>query len=166
MKIPRPPMRKARIEIIPMIDTIFFLLVFFMIASLNMTRMRAIAVALPKNSPPSAAASGGAGGADLILTLTERGDYYLGKQRLGSDPQALQAALTDHLRNAAPRDVVLNLGKQQTTQSLVGVMDVLNRARTATGKDVPVLIATEPVDQEGHALPGGAPASDTQAGGL
>jgi biopolymer transport protein ExbD len=147
-------MRKARIEIIPMIDTIFFLLVFFMIASLNMTRMRAIAVALPKSSPAATASSGGAGGGgDLILTLTESGDYYLGKQRLGSDPQALQAALTDRLRTAAPRDVVLNLGKQQTTQSLVSVMDVLNHARTATGKDVPVLIATEPVDQEGRALP-------------
>ena len=153
-------MRKARIEIIPMIDTIFFLLVFFMIASLNMTRMRAIAVALPKNSPASASATnpGSVSGGDLILTLTEGGDYYLGKTRLGADPQALQAALADRLQKSTPRDVVLNLGKQQSTQSLVGVMDVLNRARTATGKDVPVLIATEPVDQDGRALPASSPA--------
>ncbi|HPP74820.1 MAG TPA: biopolymer transporter ExbD, partial [Armatimonadota bacterium] len=37
MKLNRFQPKKARIEIIPMIDTIFFLLVFFMIASLAMT---------------------------------------------------------------------------------------------------------------------------------
>jgi biopolymer transport protein ExbD len=164
-------MRKARIEIIPMIDTIFFLLVFFMIASLNMTRMRAMSVALPKNGAPAAAAANGSGTGDLILTLTDTGDYYLGKQRLGPDGASLQAGLADRLQNATPRDVVLNLGKQQTAQSLVTVMDILNRARTASGKDVPVLIATEPVDQDGHALPSGsqqdgrALPSDSQAAG-
>jgi biopolymer transport protein ExbD len=152
-------MRKARIEIIPMIDTIFFLLVFFMIASLNMTRMRAMPIALPKNGAPAAASASGAGTGDLILTLTDRGDYYLGKQRVGPGAAALEASLTDRLRSAEPRDVVLNLGKQQTTQALVTVMDVLSRARTASGKDVPVLIATEPVDQDGRALPSGSQAA-------
>ena len=37
MRLPRKGNRKkARIEIIPMIDTIFFLLVFFMISTLSM----------------------------------------------------------------------------------------------------------------------------------
>jgi biopolymer transport protein ExbD len=35
MRIQRRSMKKARIEIIPMIDTIFFLLVFFMISTLS-----------------------------------------------------------------------------------------------------------------------------------
>ena len=34
MRLTRPEPKKARIEIIPMIDTIFFLLVFFMLTSL------------------------------------------------------------------------------------------------------------------------------------
>ena len=38
------PMRKARIEIIPMIDTIFFLLVFFMFTSLSMVQMKGMGV--------------------------------------------------------------------------------------------------------------------------
>ena len=37
MRIQRRSIKKARIEIIPMIDTIFFLLVFFMISTLSMT---------------------------------------------------------------------------------------------------------------------------------
>ena len=41
---PRPVLRKARIEIIPMIDTIFFLLVFFMVTSLTEVRMRGLAL--------------------------------------------------------------------------------------------------------------------------
>ncbi|MGZ8427379.1 MAG: ExbD/TolR family protein, partial [Candidatus Binatia bacterium] len=38
MRIQRRSIKKARIEIIPMIDTIFFLLVFFMISTLSMTQ--------------------------------------------------------------------------------------------------------------------------------
>lgn len=40
--------KKARIEIIPMIDTMFFLLVFFMVATMSMTVMRGLPVNLPQ----------------------------------------------------------------------------------------------------------------------
>ena len=46
MRLRRPETKKARIEIIPMIDTVFFLLVFFMIASLAMTKMTGMPVQL------------------------------------------------------------------------------------------------------------------------
>ena len=101
MRLPPRQIRKARIEIIPMIDTIFFLLVFFMIASLTMIRMRAIAVAVPKNSSASSASAStgaGASGGNLILTMTDRDEYFLGKQRLGMDPAALQTALAARLQ--------------------------------------------------------------------
>ena len=48
MKISGYQPKRARIEIIPMIDTIFFLLVFFMIASLAMTTAKGMPVNLPK----------------------------------------------------------------------------------------------------------------------
>jgi biopolymer transport protein ExbD len=158
MRLPTREVRKARIEIIPMIDAIFFLLVFFMITSLNEARMRAMTVALPKNG--TAASAGGASGAggNVILTMTDRGEYSLGAQRLGVDPAAVQTALTTRLRTATPRAVVLNFGKAQTTQALIGMMDVLNRAKAASGRDVPVLIATEPVDQNGRAIAPAVPA--------
>ena len=41
-------LKKARIEIIPMIDTIFFLLVFFMISTLSMSRFTGVQVNLPE----------------------------------------------------------------------------------------------------------------------
>ena len=48
MRMQRRSIKKARIEIIPMIDTIFFLLVFFMISTLSMTQFKGMPVNLPK----------------------------------------------------------------------------------------------------------------------
>ena len=50
MKIRRRESAKPRIEIIPMIDVIFFLLVFFMVSSLAMTKINSIQVDLPKTA--------------------------------------------------------------------------------------------------------------------
>ena len=46
MRLARRTLKKARIEIIPMIDTIFFLLVFFMISTLSMSRYSGLPVQL------------------------------------------------------------------------------------------------------------------------
>jgi biopolymer transport protein ExbD len=47
------PHKKARIEIIPLIDIMFFLLASFMMVSLSQTHMKGIRVNLPSaNSPP------------------------------------------------------------------------------------------------------------------
>ena len=42
MRVPRQEPPKARIKIIPMIDVIFFLLVFFMVSTLSMTINRGL----------------------------------------------------------------------------------------------------------------------------
>lgn len=44
----RRELKRTRIEIIPMIDTIFFLLVFFMLSSLALTKLNSFPVNLPK----------------------------------------------------------------------------------------------------------------------
>ena len=53
MKLATSEKKKARIEIIPMIDTMFFLLVFFMISTLSMTLQKGMEVNLPKASSAS-----------------------------------------------------------------------------------------------------------------
>ncbi len=48
MKITSPlPRKKARLEIIPLIDIMFFLLASFMLVSLTMTKQRTVSVNLP-----------------------------------------------------------------------------------------------------------------------
>ena len=54
MRVASPvPKKRARIEIIPLIDIMFFLLASFMMVSLSQTHMKGIPVNLPSaNSPP------------------------------------------------------------------------------------------------------------------
>jgi len=55
MKIQRARhFRHGRIEIIPMIDVMFFLLVTFMLASLSMQSLNSITVNLPQGDVPTA----------------------------------------------------------------------------------------------------------------
>ncbi len=154
MKFPPRQIKRARIEIIPMIDTIFFLLVFFMITSLSMVRMKAMTVVLPRNTPPAAANAPAGNAADrqhlVILTVSDAGGYYLGTRRIA--PEALGAALQSRATSDPHAVVVLNVAKSQTAQTLIKIMDAVNRVRTPDGQPVSALMATEPVDQTGHAL--------------
>ena len=53
MRLASPiPHKRARIEIIPLIDIMFFLLASFMMVSLSQTHMKGIRVALPSVQPP------------------------------------------------------------------------------------------------------------------
>jgi biopolymer transport protein ExbD len=53
MRLPSPiPHKRARIEIIPLIDIMFFLLASFMMVSLSQTHMKGIRVNLPSGPPP------------------------------------------------------------------------------------------------------------------
>jgi biopolymer transport protein ExbB len=49
-KPPREPMKKTKIEIIPMIDTMFFLLVFFILSSVGIIKLQGAPVTLPQTA--------------------------------------------------------------------------------------------------------------------
>ncbi len=70
MKLPRArrPVR-GRIEIIPMIDVMFFLLATFMLASLSMQRLAGLPIDLPRGDAPTQ----GADRRPLTLTVTHDG---------------------------------------------------------------------------------------------
>jgi biopolymer transport protein ExbD len=52
-KIQVPVRKKARIEIIPLIDVIFFLLATFVLFTLSLNRIQSVPVDLPVAAPPS-----------------------------------------------------------------------------------------------------------------
>jgi biopolymer transport protein ExbD len=68
-------LRRARIEIIPMIDTMFFLLVFFMLSSLALTRLNGLPVNLPRASTAPKAVA-----VDLTITVDKQGRVYVNKE--------------------------------------------------------------------------------------
>ena len=71
----RRELKRTRIEIIPMIDTMFFLLVFFMLSSLALTRLNGLPVNLPRASTaPKQPAS------DLIITVDKDQQVYVNKE--------------------------------------------------------------------------------------
>src|SRR2546428_1410105 len=64
--------RRGRIEIIPMIDVMFFLLATFMLASLSLQNLHSLAVNLPRgHAPPMQAAS------PVTFTVTREGELLL-----------------------------------------------------------------------------------------
>jgi biopolymer transport protein ExbD len=64
--------RRGRIEIIPMIDVMFFLLATFMLASLSMQNLHSLAVNLPKGKAAPMKPT-----QPVTLTVTKQGKLYL-----------------------------------------------------------------------------------------
>lgn len=141
MKSLRTETKKARIEIIPMIDTIFFLLVFFMIQSLSMVQMRGVAPALPRPAAAGDSHAVGSGGApETVLTVTAGRQFFLGHTPVVAS--SLEARLTELVRASAQSVVVLNLSPRLTTQDLISILDLVGRVHTASGTPLRAVIAT------------------------
>lgn len=67
--------KKARIELIPMIDTMFFLLIFFIFVTLAMVHQKGLNVNLPKSGQGSSVKVH-----NFVVTLKRDGSVYLNKQ--------------------------------------------------------------------------------------
>jgi biopolymer transport protein ExbD len=117
-----PPLRarrRARLEIIPLIDVIFFLLATFMMVSLSMIQNRGIPVRLP------AAATGVPLGRNdsATITLGADGEIFIEKERV--DLPGLGARL-EALKAAAPDPQVFLAGAEAARLgSVVAVLDLL-----------------------------------------
>jgi biopolymer transport protein ExbD len=103
--------RRGRIEIIPMIDVMFFLLVTFMLASLSMQSLNSITVNLPQGDAPNLEHK-----EPVTLTITKDSKIFLDKTptSLATMAFALKAMLTEHdpgvvvnADNAAPEGTVV-----------------------------------------------------------
>jgi biopolymer transport protein ExbD len=122
MKISRrTEKKKARIEIIPMIDAMFFLLVFFMIATLSMTNMRG----MPVNLPAANAAR-----KDLqekvSITLTKEGRLYYDKRE--SALTELQGLLKQDLAGFPELQVILHADSDVLHGKVVAIIDEVKLA--------------------------------------
>lgn len=130
---PRPP-KKARIEIVPMIDTVFFLLVFFMMASLSMTVYRGMTLSLPR-------ASSGEPRQDRVsISVTRDGVMYLNRDQV--EPGDLAGRLRA-LRELDPDIVVVVSADGDVAHRRV--VDAMDAARTAG--IVKLAIAVQPANQ-------------------
>ena len=136
MRIQRRSIKKARIEIIPMIDTIFFLLVFFMISTLSMTQFKGMQVNLPK------AASGQQAPAEsAAVTIDKDGRLFLNQQV--TDEASLAEALSQQLEKNPEMLVVINADDGVPHGQVVQVMDIARGVNVAK-----IAIAVKPKEQK------------------
>ena len=131
MRIPRQTIRRARIEMVPLIDTVFLLLVFFIYAMLSMTIHRGIPVVLPKT------ASAVLDKKDyLSVTVTRDSEIYFNKQPVTLDE--LISALRAERRRSPQARVYINADRDAYHGAVVRVLDRVRRAGIAN-----VFIETE-----------------------
>jgi len=115
-----------------MIDTVFFLLVFFMVASLAMTTMKGMPVNLPKSTTADDRSV-----IKTVVTVTATGRYYVDKNLV--DFNQIRPTLAERLKDNPRMVVVINCDKGQNWGRGIEVMDEAKRA----GAEV-LTIATEP----------------------
>jgi biopolymer transport protein ExbD len=119
--IPSPrSSRRARIEIIPLIDIIFFLLATFVMVSLSMVKNRGIPVNLP------AAATGAPQERKdfASITITAKGEFFFDKQPV--DAAQLEAAMQTFVDGNPDARIFIS---GDTKAEFGGIVDVLDRAR-------------------------------------
>jgi biopolymer transport protein ExbD len=108
-----------RIELIPLIDVIFCILTFFLLAGLQVSKQQAISVDIPS------ATSGTPAGRELLMvSLNDAGQLFLEQQPMLVPGQLIEAV--KQYRQARPNSsIVLYASKQVSYNKVVEVLDAL-----------------------------------------
>jgi biopolymer transport protein ExbD len=118
MKLSSAPLNKARIEIIPMIDTMFFLLVFFMIATLTMTTLEGMPLNLPK---PTESSSADDPPKKVTLAISKSGAMFYNEEKITI--HELEARLRTLLYDGKEPLVVIKADEEASHGRVIEVMD-------------------------------------------
>ena len=121
MKVNIQSVRTARIEMLPLIDIVFLLLVFFIYAMLSMAVHRGLPVNLPSSKTVKIHK-------DLTLSVTIRSDgtVYLNKERLSL--KDLEESLRKMTRDRKETGILLFADRNLPYQKLFRVLDQIRTA--------------------------------------
>jgi biopolymer transport protein ExbD len=109
-----------------MIDTMAFLLVFFMIASLAMSQQAGLPVNLPRAGTADAQTWGDR---SLVVTLASDGGVYLNKEAVSR--AALSESIQERLAQRPDLVVVINADETIQHREVVKAMDAAKKAGAA-----------------------------------
>ncbi|MEK7866512.1 MAG: biopolymer transporter ExbD [Planctomycetota bacterium] len=121
MKLQKDPPRKARMEIVPLIDVMFLVLASFVYASSDMTLHRGLHVDLPQAATSQLEKTD-----HLTITVTATDEVYLDKDLVSLDAlgaRLLQAAIAD-----PSLEVRINGDEKASHGGVVKVLDAVRRA--------------------------------------
>lgn len=108
---------RPRVEVIPMIDIMMFLLVFFVVISLNMIAGSGVQMEIPGSKTTQQLKV-----STITVGVTKDGKVVVAGKMLNADQ--LKARLNE-LKKDGPVDVVLAGDKDVPLQMLLGVMDTI-----------------------------------------
>lgn len=132
----RAARREPGVDITPLIDVVFLLLIFFMVSA-NFVQNRVIDVSLPESD------SALAGTVEILqIIVTAAGDYWVAGQAVGSDIESLTSSIDDYAQTLtadqrAKQSVEIRADADATHQSVIRVLDAC-----ATAGFVKVSLAT------------------------
>ena len=121
MKLNLQHNRKVRIEMIPLIDIVFLLLVFFIYAMLSMAVHRGLPVSLPRSSAVQIDTR-----AVLTVTVTQTGSVYVDKEPV--QLEALTRVLAEKAQATQEPGVLLFADRDLAYQDLFSVLDRIRSA--------------------------------------
>ncbi len=137
----RSELKRTKIEIIPMVDTMFFLLVFFMLSSLALSKL----VAMPVDLPKAGSSSRIQDDKNLALSVDANGQIYLDRQPVSVEGLESQIKTIAGSRNLSALTLVIN-ADQKASHGLV--VQCIDKARLAGLSKF--AIATAPVESPGN----------------
>lgn len=121
-RVPSPrSSRKARIEIVPLIDIIFFLLATFVMVSLSMVKNRAI----PVNLPVAASGTPQERPEFSAISINAAGEVFFDKQPVNSEQ--LDAALKNLLATNPDPRVFINGDTKAEFGKAIAVLDQVRK---------------------------------------
>ncbi len=115
------PIEEVQIQIIPLIDVIFCILTFFLLAALQFTRQQAINVDLPKASTSTTPQTQ----QRLIVTIDPVGQIYVEQQPINLDQ--LPGTLQNYFQANPNALMVLNASRTSSYDDVVQVLDTMRQ---------------------------------------
>jgi biopolymer transport protein ExbD len=121
MKLNQIPTRKPRIEMLPFMDCVFLLLVYFVYSMLSMAVHRGVTLALPTSALAKI-------DQQLVLSVSIKADgsVYLDKEAI--EPGALVDALAARAKDQPDPGVLLFADKDIAYQKLFQILDIIQKA--------------------------------------
>jgi biopolymer transport protein ExbD len=111
--------RRASIDITPMIDLVFLLVIFFMVTS-SLGRLSSVEVKLPSVSSSSSPVPG-----DTVVTVTRDNKLYVNDREVSE--KELDAYFAEPTRAIQGARVIVRGDRESDYRAIMGVMDTLSR---------------------------------------
>ena len=117
---PRPKLKEYKIELIPLIDIVFTLLIFFAVTSTFIYFQKGIELDLPNSETSNTLAK------TLTLSLDKKGEVFIDQNVV--QIQEIKGRLTPLLFKSNDLTVILSADKKVSYEKVIQVMDAIRLA--------------------------------------